>query len=209
MKNLTEDKQNYLDKGLALFLRKYRYELIASFSLLALMLGITVGTIFFKIRDSKVVVGTTNKSTSSTEAKEIYVDIAGAVKTPGMYSFKLSKARVKDAIEKAGGLTDTADLTWINRYINMAETLSDGQKIYIPDVKGSKKTNDTTSETVEEKININHATKAQLKTLPGIGDTYAQRIIDNRPYQKPSDLLKVSGIGTKKYNSIKDLISAP
>ncbi len=211
MKTQTDNKENYLDKGLSLFVRKYRYELIASFSLVALILGITVGAIFFKQAQSKVVLKTTSESAQSlNKERVVYVDIAGAVKSPGLYSFTSSNARIKYAIERAGGLTKSADLTWINRYINMAELLVDGQKLYIPSVGDKQETGNAGSKSTEgAKININHATKAQLKSLPGIGDVYAQRIIDNRPYQKPSDLLKVSGIGSKTYSKIKDLIEAP
>ena len=56
-------------------------------------------------------------------------------------------------------------------------------------------------------ININTASKEQLDTLPGIGKTKAQAIIDGRPYQKTEDIMKVKGIKQKTYDKIKDLIT--
>ena len=61
------------------------------------------------------------------------------------------------------------------------------------------------------KININTADLQTLMTLPGIGEAYAQRIIDyrqaNGPFGKTSDIMNVSGIGEKRYDAIKDLIT--
>ena len=60
------------------------------------------------------------------------------------------------------------------------------------------------------KININTATIEELITLEGIGDTYAQRIIEfrdkNGPFQKAEDILKVKGIGEKIYEANQDRI---
>ena len=61
------------------------------------------------------------------------------------------------------------------------------------------------------KININTADLHTLMTLPGIGETYAQRIIDyreaNGPFREVKDIMKVAGIGEKRYDAIKDLIT--
>ena len=56
----------------------------------------------------------------------------------------------------------------------------------------------------QEKIDINTATLEQLETLTGVGPVYAQRIIDARPFSLVDDLLRVSGIGEKTLQKIKD-----
>lgn len=65
-----------------------------------------------------------------------------------------------------------------------------------------------TAKTVAEKLDINTATQDQLKALPGIGDAYSQKIIDNRPYRTKLDLVHKKIIPQSTYDKIKDLIIA-
>jgi len=62
-----------------------------------------------------------------------------------------------------------------------------------------------------EKININEATAPQLQKLEGIGKTIADRIVQYReeqgPFKTVEEITKVSGIGAKKYEAIKDRIT--
>ena len=150
----------------------------------------------------------------------IYVDIGGAVKQP-MLAELPSGSRVEDAIVAAGGLTDKADLTSINR----AEFLEDGEKIYIPEyadelnqnyVNGYVGTDGLSSNAVNStgstgKININTADSAQLQELNGVGPSTAQKIIDYRTsngrFQSIEDIKNVSGIGDKTFENLKDDIT--
>lgn len=155
------------------------------------------------------------------EIKTIFVDVGGEVLNPGLYELE-ENSRVNDAINIAGGVTDKADLT----DVNLAYILSDAIKVVIPKKETKKATVSiktvpkvvtttiSTEETTQKDsnmININTATKEQLKTLTGIGDSTAQKIIDYRNekgnYKKIEDVKNVSGIGDSKYEKIKDKIT--
>lgn len=164
---------------------------------------------------------------SITEDKEkIVIYVAGAVKNEGIYELD-ENSRIADCIEKAGGLTDDANI----KVINLAFVLEDGMKVYIPknseinEVKdetstyvskenGSANTGTTTSKNTSvksSKININTANQTDLETLPGIGPSTAQKIInyrkENGKFGSIEDIKKVSGIGESKYSKIKDYIT--
>lgn len=152
--------------------------------------------------------GSSHKASAESE---VYVDVDGAVASPGVYRLK-DGARVAQAIDAAGGLAPEADVTGLNR----ASKVTDGQKIYVPKVGEQQAvaaggavvasgTNDTAG-----LININTASAAELQTLSGIGPSVAQSIIDERtkngPFASVDDLMRVSGIGEKKLAKIKDCI---
>ena len=159
------------------------------------------------------------KETNDLEGK-IIVHITGEVKNTGILVLK-EEARIADAIESAGGATEEADLN----KINLAYTLKDGQKIYIPNkedeeniayiTEGSGNNvsveNGDESEMKEKiKININTASQAELEELPGIGEAIASRIIEYREengvFNKIEDLLNVKGIGDAKFAEIKEYV---
>ena len=159
------------------------------------------------------------KVEEAIEKKSIFVDVSGEVMTPGLYELK-EGARINDAISIAGGVTSLADLTTVN----LAYILQDAMKITIPK-KETKKTvqknvtlkptvttsiTTNTSESLLELVNINTASKDELKRLEGIGDATAKKIIDyrdkNGSFKTKEDIKNVSGIGTSKYEKIKEKI---
>ena len=147
--------------------------------------------------------------------KKIFVDIAGAVNAPGVYELP-EGGRLQEAVEKAGGFSDEVDNEYIAKNLNLAQVLSDGEKVYIPKVDDSDIKSSMTipsgqgqgsvGSEITGKININTASSSQLETLPGIGPAYAKRIIESRPYKSIEDIQKVSGIGPKTFEKLKDKI---
>lgn len=169
-----------------------------------------------QISDEVVVSDEEEEVKENTE--EIVIHITGAIKNEGIVKLEQG-LRIADAIEKAGGLTDEADL----KEVNLAYVLKDGQKVYIP------KNDDTEEEEIiiqgngsdiildngrdessNTKVNINTATTQQLQTLSGIGEGIANKIIqyrnENGKFNIIDDIKNVSGIGDSKYDSIKDYI---
>lgn len=146
-----------------------------------------------------------------TVTELITVYVCGSVKAPS--NITLSKeARIEDAVRLAGGPTEKADLN----AINMAQKLSDEDMIYVPE-KGEitesteKNTIGAASSKTKGRLNINKATAVELDELPGIGPSIANKIIEYRKssggFKSIEELNNVSGIGDKKYDDLKDLIT--
>jgi competence protein ComEA len=154
--------------------------------------------------------------TGSPTGAGIVVDVEGAVKAPGVYTLQIG-ARVIDALRAAGGATSAADLATVN----LARQVADGERVYVPrrgEAPPPQGSGDPTiggggggSSPVGGKVNINTASAKELEELPGIGEVIAQRIVDYRtqhgPFHDVKDLLKVEGIGQKKFDSIKDYVT--
>ncbi|KKI88545.1 hypothetical protein WQ54_30575 [Bacillus sp. SA1-12] len=143
------------------------------------------------------------------EPTVIVVDIKGAIKLPGVYELP-AETRVHHLIDKAGGLTEEAE----ELAVNLTAPLEDGMVLYIPK-KGEVKENQLTapagSSDVKDKVNINLATSEELQTLTGIGPAKAETIIayreENGSFTAPEDLLKVSGIGEKSFEKLREEIT--
>ena len=133
---------------------------------------------------------------------EIFVDVAGAVNKPGVYSLS-GKSRVIDAIKAAGDSAPGADLSTIN----LARILNDGEQIYVDSTVVNSSGVRVSQSIHSGPININRATAKQLDALDGIGPVIAQRIVDyrkkNGSFISIEDLQKVSGIGAAKFAQIK------
>ncbi len=158
-----------------------------------------------------------NASTKDTEAaqgtqkKTILVEIKGEVKKPDVYLMK-DDSIVKDLIKEAGGVTDTSDTS----KLNLAQRLRDGICIVVPNKQSS--TGGMASAAVSssgigsgsEIININAASKEELKKLPSVGDVTADKIIayreKNGGFKTIEELKKVDRIGESTFNKLKDKI---
>lgn len=145
--------------------------------------------------------------------KTIVVHVDGAVAQPGVFTL-VDGSRVNDAVLAAGGLTEVADTSTTN----LAAPMADGAKVHIPTCEElaasasaeSGGATGATSASSSGLVNINTATSADLQTLSGVGEATAAAIIEDReangPFTSPEDLMRVSGIGEKKYAKIKDHI---
>jgi competence protein ComEA len=147
-----------------------------------------------------------------TVQETIWVYVCGAVKCPGVYELSAA-SRANDAILAAGGFAEDADET----FVNLAAKIDDGTKLMIPtkdevangvitenlDVSSSSGNNGL--------ININTATKEELKSIPGIGEKVAGKIVDyrekNGKFSCKEDIMKVSGIKDKLFSKIEEYIT--
>lgn len=137
--------------------------------------------------------------------KYIKVDIGGAVLKPGLVEIPVN-SRVQDVLITAGGLDPKADRSYIAKYINLAQQIADGMKIYIP-FEGESVATDTNSLEVTGLYNLNTSTQGQLEELDGVGPATAKRIISDRPYSAIEDLTKKRIISISLYEKIKDKIT--
>lgn len=169
----------------------------------------------YSVLKEEIVEEEETKEIKEEAPQEIIVHITGAVKNEGIVKLE-EGARVIDAVEEAGGLIEDAYL----ENVNLAYKLKDGQKIYIPWIFDTEEEileknvvidygfEDDTS--TSSKVNINTADVSQLMTLSGIGESTANKIIEyrklNGKFKTIEDIKNVSGIGTAKYESIKDYI---
>ena len=122
------------------------------------------------------------------------VEVKGEVNNPGVVTLKW-EGTAEDAIEKAGGLTETAD----TQSISLMEQVSPDTVLVIPSVQETK-----------DLVSINNASLEELDTLPGVGPSIAQRIIEYRkeqPFTSLDDLKNVKGIGDKTFEKMKEQIS--
>lgn len=148
------------------------------------------------------------------ETNRLLIHICGAVSNPGVYELAEGE-RICHAIEQAGGFTRQAD----ENYLNQAQKLTDGMRIYIPTKEETSqipKDNLLQSQELRqvsesERININTATIAQLCSLPGIGEGKAQSIITYREekgkFSSIEEIMNVEGIKEGLFEKIRDSIT--
>ncbi len=143
---------------------------------------------------------------------KIVAEISGEVAKPGVYSLP-RESRIEDLITESGGFTSEADMDYVDKRVNRAARLADGQKIYVPSkvenlAPPDLQDNNTEIFGVDTKlININAASQSELETLWGIGPVTAQNIIEQRPYSSVEELLSKKIIKQNVYDKIKDQIA--
>ncbi len=155
------------------------------------------------------------------------VFVNGAVAEPAVYELP-PDGIVQQAIEQAGGFTDEADTA----VVNLALPLQDGMQIYVPTtaetaeqeppiiaapvVRSEEIDLEVAGETAVpgdggELVNINSADVAALDTLPGIGPSTAEKIVEyretNGPFATIDEITSVSGIGPAKFEQIQPFIT--
>lgn len=219
------------------FKYRHRKEIIIGLVLLVIVISIVGVIVYLNINNEKEepLVIEKKKDNKKQDTSEVYkVDIKGQVANPGIYSLK-ANSRVIDVIEKAGGLTENADTS----VINLSKKISDEMVIIIyshEEVNEFGKTKEIEkqvlmecknneiyslennacieiddSTTISGKININTASKEELMTLTGIGESKANDIIKyretNGPFKSIEDLTKVNGIGESTLANIKENIT--
>lgn len=172
-----------------------------------------------------------SESVASDEkvVEEVVVSITGAVRVPGVYTLPLG-ARINELIAEAGGKLTNSDTS----NINLAAKLIDGTTLNVPytsdredglvetqfptspayainQAPGSAAgAQGSTTATTGGLIDLNHASQAQLESLPGIGPKYAQEIIRYRtaqPFRQVDELINVSGIGPKRFETLRGLVT--
>ena len=169
-------------------------------------------------KDEKIKI-TSNENVDSELKQEqvqemIIVDIGGEVVNPQVVQLKVD-SRVEDAIIKAGGLTENADISTINR----AAILIDGEKVYVPSKNTAENVGADTlyegqipeGEIYSPKVNINTANATMLQEINGVGPATALKIIEHRTengrFSKIEDIMEVTGIGEKTFEEMKDDIT--
>ena len=141
------------------------------------------------LQSSQVQIEYVNKNLEVDSESKIFVDIEGAVKSPGVYELA-SNSRVKDILVLAGGYSEKADREYCEKTINLASLLKDGQKIYIPFISDTPSAlGYSVPDSSVKLININTATDSELDTLWGIGAARIETIVKNRPYQNIEELV--------------------
>ncbi|MGX6962524.1 helix-hairpin-helix domain-containing protein [Vagococcus xieshaowenii] len=168
---------------------------------------------------SETTSGAVNQQEMRSESLVAYVDIKGAVTSPGIYQIT-PNMRVSEVISLAGGFTENAD----SHQVNLAQRVTDQMVVYVPEqgeetpalVQAESLNELTTNQVGDEpsnqaKVNINTATLEDLQRLNGVGLVKAQAMLDyretNGAFQSIEELKNVKGVGEKTFDSLKESIT--
>ncbi|OUO35502.1 ComEA family DNA-binding protein [Olsenella sp. An290] len=139
----------------------------------------------------------------------LVVHVDGAVAAPGVYELPAG-SRANDAVLAAGGVVEGADTS----SINLAAPLADGEKVHVPLAGEASPAPSAGAGAAPEQasgpVNLNTAGVEELDALPGVGEATARAIIEDRerngPFSSPEDLMRVSGIGEKKFEKLEAMV---
>jgi competence protein ComEA len=184
-------------------LERYRLPIVGALGSLLVIAGAVV----YAGRPTPQPIEIVEPSPSATPPPvQLAVYVSGAVVNPGVY-YLPEGSRIEEALQAAGGATAEADM---NR-INLARRVRDEEQVYVPEVGEESPPVPSGGPSEGGLIDINTAGATELETLPGIGPTLAQRIIDYReahgPFAAIEDLMAVHGIGEGLFNEVRDLIT--
>ena len=176
--------------------------------ILVFTLSIGIGAFYFlnsRPQPATQAVDVVTPLINQVEQGKLIINVAGKVQSPGVYQLPPG-SRVIDAIEAAGNHLKGVDIS----DINLARLLVDGEQILVGGNRLQSSKSVARKITVDNPLDINRATLAQLDTLPGIGPVTAQRIIDHRNkvgrINALDELKKISGLGGAKFEEIKSLL---
>lgn len=176
--------------------------------ILVFTLSIGIGAFYFlnsRPQPATQAVDVVTPLINQVEQSKLIINVAGKVKSPGVYQLPPG-SRVIDAIEAAGNHLKGVDIS----DINLARLLVDGEQILVGGNRLQSSKSVARKITIDNPLDINRATLAQLDTLPGIGPVTAQRIIDYRNkvgrINALDELKKISGLGGAKFEEIKSLL---
>ncbi|HEV8229616.1 MAG TPA: ComEA family DNA-binding protein [Candidatus Limnocylindria bacterium] len=174
---------------------------------IAVLVALAAGAVVVAVRaraPAPVPVEVVEPTPEPTLPPLIFVDVEGAVARPGVVRLA-SGARIGDAIAASGGMTPDADPSAINR----AASLRDGTRIYVPRYGEIAPAGSLGTES-ERKIDINHASAAEIESLPGIGPSTAARIVrarEQRPFAKVEELQTRGLVTARVLSDIRDLVT--
>jgi competence protein ComEA len=193
------------------------------------------------LEEERIVEKVEVKEKNVQEEKPVYfnVDVKGTVKKPGVFNVK--EGSIINDVLKLAGLKSNSSTKYINLSKKVVDEMviyvyskseikklteikkedcftnevdiseCDGASIIIPGESNSSSSNNNSNSPVPGKVNINTATKEQLMTLTGIGESKALAIIkyreENNGFKDISEIMNVSGIGEALYNKVKDNIT--
>ncbi len=146
-----------------------------------------------------------SEASSPAPVRELWVDVAGAVRRPGLYKVPAG-SRVAAAVERAGGVSRRGDQAGVN----LAAPLHDGQQVVVPlhgAVAASGGASSSAAGPGSGPISLSQATETQLESLDGIGPALAGRILQYRQehggFRTLDELKEVSGIGDKRFEALR------